>query len=55
MPKQIEVYECEYCKKQYKTLKGVLNHELNCDENPVVNRALLEKGEKLNRKLKTSV
>ncbi|WXB47912.1 hypothetical protein WCWAEYFT_CDS0210 [Vibrio phage VB_VaC_TDDLMA] len=44
MPKQIEVYECEHCKKQYKTLKGVLHHELNCDENPVVNRALLERG-----------
>jgi len=32
--KQVTAYECEFCKKLYKTVKGITTHETRCSKNP---------------------
>lgn len=46
MAKATQTFECEFCGKPYKTLKGATNHEEKCPENPVniaIEKAALEK------------
>lgn len=39
----IQLFECEFCGKQYKTENGVNKHELTCSENPENNAQLKTK------------